>query len=716
MPPCREPRTSYENNFLDFGQFGEAIANAIWSSLRPTPRNTLDIISRLKINDFFGNEGSEKSEIWFDYVEKTFRVMYRQESWWDQEKKPLSDEDAMNWDVFKRIFQTRFVPPEYLDCKNDKFSNLRQGKMLATEYHQKFTYLSRYCPEIVANPREKLRLFKRGTCKKWRSMATTTLCAMYQEFFEVLLRVEDSDNAPDDEDEDVGRNAQRYKEADLLVVLVFIIKETLAVQGGYQQIQGGYQLTKGGYPQFQGDYIPYQGGGAQIYTRGQYRNLDVASSSGGSGRQAILPHQGRGNQTQANRGRGGRQQVQGKVNNTTLQDAQANPDLIMGMDWLHYNRAKLDCYEKVVTSHRPGMPIVTLVGERGGLKHGVITASVEDVIKIDLRFGYYQLNIRSDDVPKIAFRTRYGHYEFLVMPFGLTNAPAAFMNLMNRVFYPYLDRFLIVFIDEILVYSKNEIEHARHLRLVLKTLRLKPHEKNYPTHDLELAAIIFALKIWRHYLYGEKCKIFTHHKSLKYIFTQPDFNLQQRRWVELLNDYDYTIESHLGRANSIHWSSIESAVTMSPNCQFSDGKKKDLRIRDPDGMLMQGEQMYVPNVEELKRDILDEAHISAYAMHPGSTKMYHTIQHFYYWPGMKREIAEYVSHCVVCQQVKVERKKPFGLLQPLRIPQWKWEDITMDFMYKLPRTRNGYDGIWVIVDRLTKSAHFIPVHENYSLS
>ncbi|CAN6680351.1 unnamed protein product [Malus baccata var. baccata] len=133
-----------------------------------------------------------------------------------------------------------------------------------------------------------------------------------------------------------------------------------------------------------------------------------------------------------------------------------------------------------------------------------------------------------------------------------------------------------------------------------------------------------------------------------------------------------------------------------------DGKKKDLRIRDPEGMLMQGEQMYVPNIEELKRDILDEAHISAYAMHPRSTKMYHTIQHFYYWP--------------VCQQVKAERKKSFGLLQPLTIPQWKWEDITMDFMYKLPRTRNGYDGIWVIVDRLTKSAHFVPVRENYSLS
>ena len=119
---------------------------------------------------------------------------------------------------------------------------------------------------------------------------------------------------------------------------------------------------------------------------------------------------------------------------------------------------------------------------------------------------------------------------------------------------------------------------------------------------------------------------------------------------------------------------------------------------------MLGQRLCVPDVIELKKEIMEEAHSSAYAMHPGSTKLYRTLKDHYWWRGMKREIAEFVSKCLTCQQIKIEHQKPAGLLQPLSIPEWKWERITMDFVTGLPKTQRGHDTIWVIVDRLTKSA------------
>ena len=134
-----------------------------------------------------------------------------------------------------------------------------------------------------------------------------------------------------------------------------------------------------------------------------------------------------------------------------------------------------------------------------------------------------------------------------------------------------------------------------------------------------------------------------------------------------------------------------------------------------DGTLMMGHKLCVPDVVELKKEIMEEAHSSAYAMHPGSTKMYHTLREHYWWRGMKKDVAEFVSRCLIYQQVKAEHQRPAGILQSLPIPQWKWEKITMDFVVGLSRCQSGYDAIWVIVDRSTKSAHFLPMKNSDSI-
>ncbi|GJR90930.1 putative reverse transcriptase domain-containing protein [Tanacetum coccineum] len=200
--------------------------------------------------------------------------------------------------------------------------------------------------------------------------------------------------------------------------------------------------------------------------------------------------------------------------------------------------------------------------------------------KIDLWSGYHQLRVREEDIPKTAFRTRYGHYVFQVMPFGLTNAPAVFMDLMNLVCKPYLDKFIIVFIDDILIYSKDKEEHEEHLKAILELLKKEELYANTPVLALPqgadnfivycdalhkglcavlmqnekviaYASLVFALKIWRHYLYGTKCTVFTDHKSLQHILDQKELNMRQRRWLELLSDYDCEICYHPGKANVV---------------------------------------------------------------------------------------------------------------------------------------------------------------------
>ncbi|GKA27469.1 putative reverse transcriptase domain-containing protein [Tanacetum coccineum] len=468
-------------------------------------------------------------------------------------------------------------------------------------------------------------------------------------------------------------------------------------------------------------------------------------------------------------------------------------DVIVGMDWLSKNEAVIVCHEKVVEIPIKEGGILRVHGERTlGAAKALVNAKIdeprindilvvrdftdvfpEDLLgippiddlfdqlqgacyfsKIDLRSGYHQLRVHEDDIPKTAFRMRYGHFEFTVMPFRLTNAPVVFMDLMNRVCKPYLDKFVIVFIDDILIYSKMKEEHEEvhflghvvnqsgiyvdpskveavknwkapttpsevqsflglagyyqhfitNFSKIAKPLtsltqknqkyewvyydasnqglgcvlmqrgkvityasrQLKIHEKNYTIHDLEFRDVVFALNTWRHYLYGMKSVIYTDNKSLQHIFNQKELNMHQRSKA-------FKQENVL--AERLH------------------GLDQQME-RKEDGSLYFMDRIWIPLVGDVRMVVLNEDHNSRYPVHPGVDKMYHDLRDMYWWSGMKRDMAIYVSKCLTCAKVKDEHQIPSGLLQKPKIPEWKWDKITMDLITKLPRSRSGHDAIW----------------------
>ncbi|GJW51258.1 putative reverse transcriptase domain-containing protein [Tanacetum coccineum] len=270
--------------------------------------------------------------------------------------------------------------------------------------------------------------------------------------------------------------------------------------------------------------------------------------------------------------------------------------------------------------------------------------------------------------------------------------------------------------------------------------QLKIHEKNYTTHDLELGVVVFALKMWRHYLYGTKCVMFTDHKSLQHILDQKELNMRQHRWLELLSDYDCELRYHPVKANVVADALSRKsrpkplrvrALVMTIglnlpvqilNAQVEARKEENYGTEDlcgmiknleprADGTLCLKNRSWIPCFGDLRALIMHESHKSKYSIHPGSDKMYQDLKKLYWWPNMKAEIATYVSKCMTCAKVKAEYQKPSGLLVQPVIPVWKWENITMDFVTKLLKTTSGQDTIWVIVDRITKSAHFLPMKE-----
>ncbi|GJZ93362.1 putative reverse transcriptase domain-containing protein [Tanacetum coccineum] len=324
--------------------------------------------------------------------------------------------------------------------------------------------------------------------------------------------------------------------------------------------------------------------------------------------------------------------------------------------------------------------------------------------KIDLRSGYHQLRVRDEDIPKTAFRTRF------IKDFSKSAKSLTELTQKNKKY----------------IWGEDQ-ESAFQL------LKQKLCE-----------ALILALPEGNDDFVIYCDASHQDHKSLQHILHQKELNMRQHRWLELLADYDYEICYHPGKANVVADALSRKerikplrvralVMTLHPKLpsqileaqteaiKEENIKAENLRGMDkafevrPDGTRCIKNRSWLPLFGNLRDLIMHESHKLKYSIHPGSDKMYQDLKKLYWWPNMKAIIAEYVSKCLTCSRVKVECQKPSGLLIQPKIPTWKWERIMMDFVTKLPKTSNGHDTIWVIVDRLTKSAHFIPIKATDSM-
>ncbi|KAL4297251.1 hypothetical protein GQ457_12G025690 [Hibiscus cannabinus] len=361
--------------------------------------------------------------------------------------------------------------------------------------------------------------------------------------------------------------------------------------------------------------------------------------------------------------------------------------------------------------------------------------------KLDLLAGYHQIRVRMEDVHKTAFRTHEGHYEFLVMPFELTNAPSTFQATMNDIFRPFLRKFVLIFLDDILVFSSNWQEHLHHLRLVLHTLKshgfvAKQSKCSFGQEIVEYLGHMVSRKGLA--MDATKVEAIQNWPVPSTVREQTIKTLEQQQWLVKLTGFDFEIKYRPGKLNIVadalsrevgaHLLAITRPVfgifedirTATRNDEALSALLAEIQeatltvpgYTENQGLLLFKGRVVVPNESALRSRLLREFHSSPLGGHAGIARTFHRLSNNFFWQGMRKDVKQFVSNCQICQRMKIDNLAPAGLLQPLPIPQQVFEDISLDFITGLPRS-NGKEAILVVVDRLTKYGNFFALPRHY---